>query len=941
MGVLALTALTLGAKAQTNLLKAGDFEGITSLTTYSAPTTGVWGTESAVLSSGGHGITPFGSQMLELTHSGGGSAAQTNQIVYGPFQAGSVVTFSVKFNTWLAASAQTPQSVAVSIQTDSGITLTGTRYASPTVTLDTDTSTWQTATVSVTLPSDTNYISAEIILWMYSGALPYGTPLAYADDAVLTVQKTQTLTILGGSGNTGDVAANVEYYNPSTGSWQPAYLAYFPGNPGLQHPWGLVPGTDHWINYKADGTSDPGAGGGYGSVNYTYWYLYRVRFNVPADAVDPRMTLSLKADNFAQVAINGVVAGGSQVYINNAYMNNVIVGQADQQNIDAVFAQAVHPGENTITLNIGDCGGLNGFNFKIDLSMLSSQPLEVVPTDTTPPVISAPADITAEATGPTGAPVSFTASATDAVDGSVPVVADPVSGSTFPLGTTTVDLGASDSSGNQAFASFSVTVQDTTPPVISAPAPITAEATGANGATVTYSASATDLVDGSVAVSGSPASGSTFPIGTTGVTLSATDAHNNTGHASFLVTVEDTTRPVIYVDGKILQVGGKGGAFHPGSIVVEATGPSGAVVSFNATATDQVDGTVAVNESTPSGSTFPLGNTLVTLTATDAHGNIETQTLRITVVDTTPPVITAPADMTVEATGPDGAAVDYTATAADLVDGAVTVSSDHPSGSTFPLGTTKVTLTATDAAGNSSEASFNVIVEDTTPPVITAPADITAEATSAAGAVVDYAATATDLVDGAVTVGTSAASGSTFPLGTTTVTLTATDAAGNTSTASFNVTVVDTTAPVINSVTPSIATIWPPNHKMVPITIAADATDNTGVTSLKVISITSNEAEDGHGDGHTDVDYAITGDLSVSLRAERAGKGADRVYTITVEATDAYGNSSTSTCTVTVPHDRGDDKDGKSEKGGKGKKGDKDGKSQKQEKTKKSEKGKR
>ncbi|MFZ9682397.1 MAG: hypothetical protein ACO3DQ_04235 [Cephaloticoccus sp.] len=121
-----------------------------------------------------------------------------------------------------------------------------------------------------------------------------------------------------------------------------------------------------------------------------------------------------------------------------------------------------------------------------------------------------------------------------------------------------------------------------------------------------------------------------------------------------------------------------------------------------------------------------------------------------------------------------------------------------------------------------------------------------------------------------------------------TVTVTASDAAGNTSTGTFIIVVQDTTAPVINSVTPSTGVIWPPNHKMVPITVAVDADDNTGVASVNVISITSNEPDDGKGDG--------------------------RVYTITVEVTDAYGNVSVATTTVTVPKNGGDYKDEKSSK---------------------------
>lgn len=297
---------------------------------------------------------------------------------------------------------------------------------------------------------------------------------------------TQTLTILGGSGSVGEVAANVEYYNPATGGWQPAYLCG-------SHPWGFVLGTDSWINYKPSNVSDPGAGP---TTNQTLWYLYRVRFTVPSDAVNPHMTFSLKADNFAQVAINGVAAGGSPTYINNTWMNNVITGTADGVNADAVFSQAVHPGENTITINVGDFGGLNGFNFRIDLSMQSSQPLQIVPSDTTPPVITAPADITAEATSAAGAVVTYTATALDNVDGPVPVSESPASGSTFPIGTTVVHLAAHDAAGNTATASFNVTVRDTTPPVITSVTPSTATLWPPNHAMVAVSinAVATDNV---------------------------------------------------------------------------------------------------------------------------------------------------------------------------------------------------------------------------------------------------------------------------------------------------------------------------------------------------------------------------------------------------------------------------------------------------------------
>ena len=146
--------------------------------------------------------------------------------------------------------------------------------------------------------------------------------------------------------------------------------------------------------------------------------------------------------------------------------------------------------------------------------------------------------ITAEATSPNGAPVSWSSpTGTDAVDGSVPVTCAPASGSSFPLGVTIVNCTSTDSHGNNGQASFNVEVVDTTSPALQVPADFNTPATGASGAPVNFTATATDIVDGAVTPSCQPPSGSTFPIATTPVQCSATDAHGNTSHASFNVTV--------------------------------------------------------------------------------------------------------------------------------------------------------------------------------------------------------------------------------------------------------------------------------------------------------------------------------------------------------------------------------------------------------------------
>jgi hypothetical protein len=238
-------------------------------------------------------------------------------------------------------------------------------------------------------------------------------------------------------------------------------------------------------------------------------------------------------------------------------------------------------------------------------------------TDTTAPVLSLPTDITEEATGPAGAAVAYTASASDAVDGSVPVDCTPASGSTFALGQTTVNCSATDNAGNTASGSFTVTVVDTTPPTLDLPDDITQEATGPAGAAVTYSASATDLVDGDVTVDCTPASGSTFALGQTTVNCSATDNAGNTATGSFAVTVVDTTPPTLDL---------------PDDITVEATGSAGAMVMYSTSATDLVDGSVLVFCSPVSNSTFALGQTTVNCSATDNAGNTASGSFTVHVV---------------------------------------------------------------------------------------------------------------------------------------------------------------------------------------------------------------------------------------------------------------------------------------------------------------------
>ncbi len=111
-------------------------------------------------------------------------------------------------------------------------------------------------------------------------------------------------------------------------------------------------------------------------------------------------------------------------------------------------------------------------------------------------------------------------------------------------------------------------------------------------------------------------------------------------------------------------------------------------------------------------------------------------------------------------------------------------------------------------------------------------------------------------------------------------------------------------APVIASVSATPNALGAPNHKMTPVSITAQVTDNCTAVTWSVTSIASNEPVNGTGDGDSAPDWTIAGAHGVSLRAERAGTGSGRTYTITITAKDAAGNASTGTTTVAVPHNK-------------------------------------
>ncbi len=149
-------------------------------------------------------------------------------------------------------------------------------------------------------------------------------------------------------------------------------------------------------------------------------------------------------------------------------------------------------------------------------------------------------------------------------------------------------------------------------------------------------------------------------------------------------------------------------------------------------------------------------------------------------------------------------------------------------------------------------------------------------------------------------------------LGMHTISLQVSDGFNVPDTKSVTVQIVDSNAPRLRPIANKYI-LWPPNHKMVDIVIAANASDNSGCPVTLNATVTSNEPQYGLGSGDTGPDWTepvidqTTGMIYLQLRAERSGRGKGRRYTITITATDCSGNISTAKVKIRVPHDKDND----------------------------------
>ena len=515
--------------------------------------------------------------------------------------------------------------------------------------------------------------------------------------------------------------------------------------------------------------------------------------------------------------------------------------------------------------------------------------ISVTVVDMTPPTIMSPSTATIEGDTTDGASsvgdgfadVIAMLMASDIVDDGVMITNDAPM--LLPLGDTDVTFTATDDSGNSASLMTTVTVTDATPPTITGPPTLTIEgdttggasSSGSGSADLTAILTATDIVDGDVAItSNAPA---LLPLGETVVTFTATDDSGNSASMMTTVTVTDTRPPMI---------------MGPSTVTIEGDTTDGASSSGSGfadviamlTASDIVDNDLVITSDAPT--LLPFGNTVVTFTVTDDSGNSASMMTTVTVTDATPPMITAPGNVSVEGDTTGGADPAGTALAAflagavgnDIVDGPVMITNDAPT--LFPIGETIVIFTATDDAGNTATATATVTITDATPPMITAPANVSVEGDTAGGA--DPTGTAlaaflagavgNDIVDDSLTITNDAPT--LFEVGETEVIFTAADDAGNTATATATVTVTDATAPTI--------------------TAPAD------------ITVDSNVAGGAEATLEAIADF-LAGTVSTDIvdPAPVIGNDAPTLFpvgdtTVTFTVSDASGNTATDTAVITV-----------------------------------------
>ena len=462
--------------------------------------------------------------------------------------------------------------------------------------------------------------------------------------------------------------------------------------------------------------------------------------------------------------------------------------------------------------------------------------------DTTAPELSIPADYTAECSDEL---ILDDATATDNCgEVTIEVSSETTAGDCDGSYTVTRTFTATDDAGNSSSATQTITVEDTTAPELTIPADYTAEC---DETLVMDDATASDnCSDVSITVESETIAGDAAGNYTIVRTFTATDACGNSTSASQTITVEDTTAPELSI---------------PADYTAEC---SDELILDDATATDNCgEVTIEVSSEETAGDCDGSYTVTRTFTATDDAGNSTQATQTITVEDTTAPEFTSvPADYTVECS--DEMPMENATASDNCSEVSIAVESETIAGDAAGNYTIVRTFTATDACGNSTQATQTITVEDTTAPELSIPADYTAECSDEL--ILDDATATDNCGEVTIEVSSETTAGDCDGSYTLTRTFTATDDAGNSSSATQTITVEDTTAPEL--------------------TIPADYTAECDEALVMDDATASDNCSD----------------VSITVESETIAGDAAGNYTIvrTFTATDACGNSSSASQTITV-----------------------------------------
>ncbi|MCB0478749.1 MAG: HYR domain-containing protein [Crocinitomicaceae bacterium] len=449
---------------------------------------------------------------------------------------------------------------------------------------------------------------------------------------------------------------------------------------------------------------------------------------------------------------------------------------------------------NIMTITIQDeSGNSNSCNFDLDL------------IDIFPPSVTCPINQTLFLNGVCEASLPDYSGMTVAIDncllpGQLNFSQSPVAGTILPgsLGSQLITMTVSDTSGNSNQCQFLVSLSDTISPIISCPSDSTVYVGASCDYTVVNYTGAASAVDncsapGNITLSQNLAPGTILAAGTQPVIITGMDEAGNTNTCSFNISALDTISPFFNncppnVDINVDQ--------NCQATLIDYTP--------QATALDNCSGTISYSQ-TPTAGTVISSNTDVSIVATDASGNTAVCVIRVNLLDTLAPVFTnCPSDQNVavnaqcEFTMPDYTAI--TVAADNCTAPFSLVYSQTPAPGTTITGNSMVTITVQDGNGNSADCNFNILVNDNIPPTITTCVTNQTEYvdSSCNYTLPDYTSlvVASDFCS-AVSISQSPAPGTNLAAGVQTVYMIAADSAGNLDSCQFDLTVLDTIAPVI------------------------------------------------------------------------------------------------------------------------------------------------